>query len=69
MTLEVEPISGCRTIQVLGLPESPDLSEDLLKKYFENQDLSGGGKVTRVQLGDKGDYAVITFADDKGMFL
>lgn len=64
VTLGVEPIPCMCTIQVHNLPESPSPSEDMLINYFES---SGGGEVTRVQIDEKRNYALITFKDATGM--
>ncbi|XP_025093182.1 poly [ADP-ribose] polymerase 14-like [Pomacea canaliculata] len=63
VTLEVEPIPCMCTIQVYNLPEKPSPSEDMLRNYFESEHSSGGGEVTRVQIDEKRNYALITFKD------
>lgn len=65
-TLVVEPVPVSATVLVQNLPQNPPSSTDMLSNYFENKRRSGGGDVTNVEFGDRGKYALITFADAKG---
>ena len=65
-TLLAKLCKVCTSIKISGITERYD--HLFLKMYFENAELSGGGKIEKVDLLGGG-VAVVTFKDPKGMLV
>ena len=63
-TLLAKLCKVCSSVRISGIDQRYD--HLFLKIYFENGELSGGGKVEKVDLLGEG-VAIVTFKDPKGM--
>ena len=54
-------------IEVSGF--SSAVHEDILKMYFESTKMSGGGKIQNFQMDRAANTAIMTFADQSGLYL
>lgn len=65
-TLLAKLCKVCSSVRISGITQRYD--HLVLTMYFENGELSGGGKVEKIDLLGDG-VAIVTFKDPKGMLL